>query len=351
MKKVLNILIISLFIPFFVHASVVDIDENVTIKKDYNASHLSMGQTVKSESKINGINTIMGADIRHEGTSDYLVALGNFVSVNGTVENDLFLAGRDITIGSDAIVKRDLYMMGQNIRVLSNINGNIKAGGETVDLRKSTINGNVYVMAETILLDSKTTINGKLSYPENAKIEGLENAKVSKTKIIPAVSTDKETKKDMLAYHVTSYINKVLAAFIVLALLMHFAPKFKKAIEDNKLDFKEDFRLCIRGLVAIIVIPFICLFGVFTGLLTPASLILTALYIIAIYISTLVVAYKVGLILGEKLGVKSAYLSAFMGVVLICLLKVIPFIGDIVSTLAILIGLGAIYNYITTKKI
>ena len=352
MKKILNYLIISLlFIPTVALAGVVDVDEKVTVMKDYNSSHLSVGQTVKSDSKIDGINTIIGRDIRHDGTSDYLVSIGESVSVDGTVENDLFVLGQDITIGSDAIIKRDLYMAGRDIKVLSNINGNIMAAGETLDLRGATITGNVYSYTGKLLLDSKTNINGKLTYYEDTKVSGLDRAKVSKTKIVAPVATKEQSKKDQIAYQIMVFINGVLASFVVLAILLYFGKDFRKKMNNMKLDVRRVFRFCIRGLIILLLVPFICLFGVFTGILTPASLILMVLYFIALYISTLVVSYKVGLVLGDKLKIKSDYAAAFIGIIVVYILKVIPVVGSFVSTIAILAGLGIIYDYVTTKKI
>ncbi len=78
---------------------------------------------------------------------------------------------------------------------------------------------------------------------------------------------------------------------------------------------------------------------------------LVVLAFIALYISTLVVSYKVGLVLGDKLKIKSDYAAAFIGIIVVYILKVIPVVGSFVSTIAILAGLGIIYDYVTTKKI
>ena len=56
-------------------------------------------------------------------------------------------------------------------------------------------------------------------------------------------------------------------------------------------------------------------------------------------------------ILGDKLKIKSDYAAAFIGIIVVYILKVIPVVGSFVSTIAILAGLGIIYDYVTTKKI
>ena len=255
----------------------------------------------KSDSKIDGINTIIGRDVRHDGTSDYLVSIGESVSVDGTVENDLFVLGQDITIGSDAIIKRDLYMAGRDIKVLSNINGNIMVAGETLDLRGATITGNVYSYTGKLLLDSKTNIIGKLTYYEDTKVSGLDRAKVNKTKIVAPVATKEQSKKDQIAYQIMVFINGVLASFVVLAILLYFGKDFRKKMDNMKLDVRRVFRFCIRGLIILLLVPFICLFGVFTGILTPLAIITLCIYGIALYLSSLLSSYIIGNLINTKL--------------------------------------------------
>lgn len=349
MKKIIKYFIICmLLVPTTIFAKVWDIDEKVTLNKDYNSSHLSVGQTVKSNSIINGINTIIGMDVRHEGTSDYLVSIGESIDVNGTVENDLFLVGQDITVGSDAIVKRDLYAVGQSVKILSNMEGNIRAVGDTVDLRGVTINGNVYTYSSNVLLNSKTIINGKLSYLENANVNGLDRAKVSETKTIAAYKT--ESKKDRIMLLISNFITRMIAAFIVLIIIIALMPNLRKRIEKEEVDFKSVSSLLGRGVVVLLVVPFISIVALFTGILTPAAIILLALYFIAAYVSTLLVAYKLGLLVGKKLKVKNAYISALLGILIIYLVGLIPGFGPIISIIAMLVGLGYIYNYILIKE-
>ena len=348
MKKILKYLIISLFIfPITVFAKVWDVDNTVILNKDLNSSHVSVGQTVKSNSKIDGINTLIGKEIRHEGTSDYLISIGESIDVNGTVEKDMFVVGQDITLGSDIILKRDLYVIGQNIKILSNIDGDIRMAGTTLDLRGVTVKGNVYTYADKIILNSKTTINGKLSYLEDATVSGLDRAKVNKTKTI--ASNKNENIKERIFFFISNFITRMIAAFIVLALVIALMPNLKKKLDKEEVDFKHVLSLLGRGIVVILVIPFISLAALFTGILTPAALIILALYFIAAYISTLLVAYKVGQIIGKKLNVKNTYLSALLGIIVIYLIELIPGIGAIISIAALFIGLGFIYNYTLIK--
>jgi hypothetical protein len=89
----------------------------------------------------------------------------------------------------------------------------------------------------------------------------------------------------------------------------------------------------------------------FTGVLTPIALITLALFVIAIYLSTLLSSYIIGNLINTKLFKNdNVYLSLVIGIILIKLVKLIPILGGWIAALALFYGMGLIYKYITNNS-
>ena len=351
MKKKIFILL-TLLLAFTiminnVHADkIILADDTVIQEGEYDSFRLAAGNKVTNKANIDGISLVAGNDLYLEGSAPYGLFAGNNVTINERIEKDLFVAGNNITVESDAIIGRDAYIAGNTVTIKTNIGRNLRAGGSSVDLRGVTVNGNAYLAADKIILDENTIINGNLAYYKDSKTTGLEEAtiigetKILKSKEVNVSSYESKSK----AYE---FIFSVISAFITLSVLFYVLPNSKKNLDKLDLSFGSIAKTSCVGLVVLIVAPFIIFFTMITGFLTPLSLIALAFYIIAIYLSSLLVYYIVGKTINEKLiHNKSTYLSLIIGIVLVKLIKLIPVAGWYIGVIILFYGLGLIFNYL-----
>ena len=345
--------LISLFFIAFIFIESVSaneiakVDNEVLEEGNYDSLRLIAGNMVKSRAIIDGLSFAAGNNVDLEGSATYGFYAGNKITVKGKVEKDIFAAGNEIIIDDSAVILRDAYFAGNSVVVNANIARDLRVGSRVVNLSGVTIGRDAYIDAEEIILDSDTVIEGVLSYSENAKIEGLEYAKVGtveKRKIREI--TVKVDLKDVIYNLIVS----IIASFIVMTIVFYLLPNTKERLNKTELNFGNILKYSGIGLLMLVIIPLACIIGLFTGVLVPLSLITMAIYVISIYLSKIAIAYIIGSLINTKIFKNdNTYLSLAIGLVILKSLILIPIIGGYISFISMIYGLGLICNYIIKR--
>ena len=145
---------------------------------------------------------------------------------------------------------------------------------------------------------------------------------------------------------------KFLTTIILIWLIcLWLAPKFIDRTQD--LLSKKILPIIGCGLLGLICIPLICILLFIVGITSQFALILLALYFILLTISSAIFIISITNIISKK--IKAEKTIAKLGILILCsivfkAISLIPFIGGIISFIALLIGLGTIiYNKIKFK--
>ena len=343
----LGILIISLSFTNVYAREIVNAGDNIIQEGVYDSNRLVAGNIVDNKAYVDGLSLVFGNQITLEGSSTYGVYAGNNVIIEEKVEKDMFVAGNSITIASNAIIGRDAYIAGNSVIINADIARDLRYAGSSINLSGITVNGDAYIYAEEIILDANTIIVGKLTYSEDSNITGLDVASIGSVEV-------KEYEDINIEFNiydsVWSFIISVVSSFIVMITLFYLMPNVKEKL--NKVELKADsiIKMMLLGLILLIIIPIVSLIALFTGILTPLALIVLSIYAISIYLSSLLVYYIVGNIISNKVFKKdNVYLALICGIILVKLIKLIPFIGGIVGTIVLFYGMGLIYKFIYKK--
>lgn len=343
-KLSLIALSLALFMPFTVNAKVVEAADNVTIKEEANSSKFAVANEIKNTAKIDGIFIATGNSIANEGNISYGAIAGNDISVEGTVEKDLFIAGNSVNLKKDAIITRDVFIAANIVNIDTNIGHNIRIAAANVDLSDVTINGSATIYADKITFNENTKINGSLTYYKDTSVEGLNEKNVGKINV-KEVKTP--SKKEQIKATVLDSLTTIASRFISLLLILIIFAKIPKKLNEEKISVETVGYSLLKGFGTLIIVPFIALVFIFSSIFTPLSLILLALYVVALYLSNLVTSYIVGSSILKVLKKKpNLYLEALIGVALIEILGYIPIIGALIAIASVLFGLGVIYNLI-----
>lgn len=357
MKKFLKLFIVIALIAFvnpsIAKANQVDglfrADNSITVNEKMEGTGFVAGNTVTVNNEVDGILFTAGNIVNVSGKSDYLFTAGNSVNISSSSFKDGFVAGADIKL--DVNAERDLYVAGSSISLNGVVGRNLFATGDTVII-DGTINGDLYVDASSLVINSETKINGTLKYNEDAKTE------ISKDALIGAKETYKSTnvetnKIDTKALSGATIISKLLSTLVgllnilvvglLMVLLIPSLFNKLKEIEPNKL-----LPSFAWGLLILIVGPIFAIVCMLTYVGLSTGIILGILYGVLMYLGKIFSTYVItSLILKDK--VKNPYLILLIGLPCLYIIKLIPFVGTLVSFVLLCIGLGLLTNIIKRK--
>ena len=128
---------------------------------------------------------------------------------------------------------------------------------------------------------------------------------------------------------------------------------FKEPLKKVKrLIIKKNIRLSGWGLLFLFATPIIALLLMFTIIALPIAIIILIIWGLILYLSKAILAMALGDYIFRKLKKEKthAYLRILLGLIIVCLLTALPYIGFIFSLLIISIGMGAFYELSFKKK-
>lgn len=350
-KKILSLFSILLIsFAFITPVNAIEIakaGDSIVEEGDYQSLRIIAGKTITNHAKVDGITFIAGNNLTLEGSSPYAFYAGNVITIREKIEKDMFVAGNLITVDTDAIIGRDLYIAGNDVTIKTNIGRDLRIGASSVDLSNITINGDAYVDATTIIMNEKTVITGTLSYLENAKVTGLDIASIGDKK----VTTSKELNAEVnYMSKVYSFIFSVISGFVAVAIIFYLIPKSLTKLNKLKIEVNDTFKSLGIGLLFLVFAPLLLLSLLITGYLSTVALFGICVYILIIYLSTFIAAYIVGKkLLDITMKDVNPYLALACGIIIVKLIKLVPYLGGICGLIIMLYGLGLICRFIISR--
>lgn len=334
-----------LFLPIMVQAKesndfYVEASDNIKINKNIAGSSLIAGNNIETEGKIDGIGFIFGNNIKVNNELDYLITAANNIDIVKKVEKDAIIAGNIVTITADSSIGRDLIIIASEVNISGKVGRNVKIYASTINFENATIEGNVLIKATEINVDEKTVIKGSLNYNEDASTDII-SKQINKMETYE--SETEENFGDVVVDELVSLVS-TLAVFLVLALL--FAKKLDTKVKKLVVSTNDVWKKFMTGLLYLLLIPVVIILLFYTTIGSTLALILLALYIIFIYISKIVSGYMLGTLVLNKLLKKenNVLLSGFIGILILSIIYLIPYLGSLVSVFSLLFGLGIIVD-------
>ena len=353
-KKILGLTLAFIFAFTFIMGpkaeSVLVAGDDATSEGTYASSKFVFGNNVNVNSEVDGITIAAGNMLNTKGASEFGGYAGNTLSINTKVDKDLFAAGNSINVGSDAVIGRDAYIVGNSVKINSNIGGTLRVSAVSLDLSGITIEGNLYAEAGTITMDKDTFVKGNFEYNDDAVLDGVDAATINGER--------KASKSDALEIEPITFGDRVysfgisaIAAFLVMVVLFKVLPNSKKRLDDTKIDASSILSSLLNGLVVLIVLPIVACIALITGIFTPLALIALALYATCVYLASIVTSYFVGReVLKRVFKQDNVYIELCVGILLVRLLSLIPYVGELIALFALLYGLGTLYKLLTKKE-
>lgn len=383
-KIITLFLLISLLITMPIVKAENETTDNVIINEDPEAINNDSEAEQINEDIQNSEDTFKKSDVYLTGddiTIDYIVdgnlfILANSVTINSQIGGDAFILADSVTIGEEGYIFSNLFTTSQNVDIKGvvydiyalsnnvNISGyvyrDIKVSCNTLNVL-GTIGRNAFVDCNNIIFtqsdnsdsqeESSVTSNGSgsivgdLNYSSNSEISIPENTIHGNVNYSKSIDTSGNVQEKI--YSLCSF----LAVNIIIWLLcLWLAPKFVK--KSSNLHAKELLKIIGIGILTPIVITIVSVILLILGLTSILGLLLLSILFVLIGISTAIFTININNMICNKLKIEKT-LGVF-GILIITsivlwLIKLIPYLGSIVSLIVVIIGLGTIVSTFITK--
>ena len=322
-------------------------DNTVNVDKDIDNTAFIGGNDVNVDSNIDGIGFVTGKNVKVKGSADYGFYAGYDVDVNDDLITDGFIAGNNVTLTN--VDGRIIYAAANTIKIVDSTIDKLYLAGSTITLKGEF--DDLVVSCKNLIIEGN--VNGTLEINEDAAIEKKGDTTIEK------VITYKESEKAkefssgntfaaVLMAFVTGFIINYINLAIIGVILIYMFKKIFDKLAKNENDINYAFSKIGIGLCMLIVIPILSLILLFTGFATSISFILIFVYIISLMITTPVVTIHYS----NKFlkSIKNEYLRYFAGLLIIQVLKKLPFVGGVITFLTLCLGLGLIKDMFVNEK-
>lgn len=310
--------------------------EDKVIIDDIDGDLIGAGGQIKVISAITGDVYIGGGEVNFDGSTDQdLVVAGGKVTVSGQVGKNLIVVGGQVKIEDTAIVGGYVLAAGGEVFVNGQIGGPVRAAtGKLTVGEVAFIGGNLEADVEQAMVSETAQIIGE----RRVNVHKVETPKTSET-----------TRNVMRKLAVTGKVIYFLSKLITLLVLVTLAGKLMASAGGLLSRF---WTTLGWGMVVAVVTPFVMIILMMSVVGIPLSLVIFGVYLLTMYLSSLVVAMAIGNVILEKgwLPVKNNYLLSVIGLIIISVATNIPVIGWLMSVIICCLGLGIVYRLVTERS-
>lgn len=298
-------------------------------------------------------------------------AFGNNISISGEIGGDVFVCGGNVTIEEKAYIHGSIFACAKTLTLngvcydVYGACGNFTMGNKSIvarDIRIGSdavyINGLVkrdaYISTEQLVFPDNASglIAGNLEYSAHSEFDIAEGVVTGNTKYTP-LTVDEPNLANKIAYHATNILASLLYVLAVTLLVIWLTPNFKEK-SGTILKKKGPLSFGVGILTCIVIIA-----GAFILLLTAGNLVAgisvagVTLFILALTISKAIFGMACAKLINVKLGKDTNIMFILMTllvVLVVNLLKLIPYLGTLVAFIVPMIGLGIIVLNLVMKK-
>ncbi len=347
-KKLVSGLILLIILFTALPYSAVAADENF-LKHTSSGNTFGGGEDLQIDQDIPGDLVLAGSQIEVNGnTGGNFLGAGGEIIVNGNVSGNILALGGSVRVNGN--VGGDVAALGGQI-VLSRdsvVKGDILLGGGEVTLN-GIVNGNGDVSTGTLKTGDDFKLKGNLALQANNYPSNL-NDKVGGNLNITQVNTKEEKHESVFeGFSIFSFILRLLASLALGMVLIYLFPGFVGGVAELVKD--SPIKAGLLGFLTLIFLPVLSIILLITFFGWSLSILIILLLILALLIATVPVKLLAGKIIYNKILKKEAgkLMYYLVGTVLFAIIYEIPFLGGLVSFIALIIGLGAIVVWLATR--
>ncbi len=282
-------------------------------------------------------------DITYQGQcAGHVRFAANALTFSGSAADNVFCAAATMDFTTNAQLRGDITLAGDNVMFQGRLDGRLTIYAVRATLG-GVIHGPVSIIANDIVVMPSTIIEGALEYVSNKELFLDSSVRLSGTlrpKEIVSEPPPKQTWTERLMFQAFFYMSALIAGLVFL----FFFPTLSIAAVSA---FRESMLRCfLIGLAGLFCIPTIIAM-IFVSLLgIPLALILATAGASTLYLSKIIAAYAIGLILLRRTPEQPFQQNAFTvlstGLICLYLPAVIPSLTFFIWLTATSTGFGAL---------
>jgi cytoskeletal protein CcmA (bactofilin family) len=321
---------------------------SVNILGDAKKDVIVSGGTINMSGNVGYDLAAAGGNLMIDGTvGDDARIVGGNLTISGKIGGELLAAGGQISLNSGLEVKGDTALAGGNLQIDGALGGDLTAYGGTVRI-DGKVAGNVKVRTDQkLIVGSQAEISGNLDYSAPEKLTLEDGAKINGTVTFNEFKAPQAQKGLWGIWWLAWLIG--LAIFLTAALVVYFL--FRKKLEEAVSYTLDNFgKETLRGFIILVVLPVavIISFATVIGVLLGGAGIL--LYILMGVFTAIFAPMVLGTLIFRLILKKPDFgidwRSVVVGVVVLMIIKAIPFVGWIFWFIFFLAAFGTLFNYL-----
>jgi len=283
------------------------------------------------------------------GVAGDVRAAGGRIAISAPVKGDIAALGGVVIVSERA---SDVQIMGGTVRVTGGADGNVTIYGSDVYIA-GEYQGNVTVSAsDRVTVAEGAVIRGALRYnaPQEANI--AESAVIEGGAVYTGAASYLPSKEEAARYALAGagvfFLVKALAALVAAGLVVGLFPRLSERVVRETLGSRPR-RFLMRtllGFALLVATPLLLILLMVSFVGIGIALILLALYLLLIMLSYVYAALIVGAALLKALTKRTpaTWKTAVVGMALLYVISLVPFIGNFVIFVLMLACAGALAN-------
>ncbi len=325
----------------------------VKIEGKVNGDVFAFAQEVHIKSEINGSIYTAGSGIRINAKScRSLWAFCGSLEADGNVENNLLFFGGQIKTEKTNLIKKDLFAFGGEINIDGEVKGKVKGGMGRFNLSGKI--GSANIEANNANIKSGSIVIGDLLIKGKQEPNIAPDAQIlGKIDYLRTEGRESKQRKGGLgtALKTIFFISKLIIGIILIALFKRFIIKTNEILKNST------WKALGFGFLTIIIIPVAMAITLITIIGIPVSVFCLFVFLTLVYLSGIVFATGFGeflIKLIKKEGTISPFISFLVGLIIISLVSLIPYLGFLVRLVVLFFGTGMLvllFNNIWKKSL
>lgn len=335
-------------------------DETVTFT-DRVSDLFAVGKLVIVRGEVEDNSFVAGesVELKSDRFGGDVFAAAESLNIDTEIDGDLYIVGSRLVILPDAVVHGDVWCGGELVRIEGAVDGQVHCGAGSATI-SGTVGGDVVMEVGELTIEDGARIGGSLTYtaPDVAEIAaGTVAGEVAFEKQelgedCGAGGTDCE-KDDGSGFpfftfviKTQAYLGGLVAGFILLALGGVGVRRMGRTL------IEQPGASVGIGFVMWVAIPILSLVAICLFFTTQVGLISMVAFLVGSYLAMLVAAYALGDLLlrrGFHREDPSPYAAMALGLTVLHLFMLIPFIGHLIQIAVIMAGLGAAWVAARTR--
>lgn len=293
------------------------------------------------------VNGIAGMETVLNGTAERNVRItGKVVRIEGAIEGNLTILADTVTISNTATIEGTVRLIADKAILEGSIGGDLHVTAGTLLTLDGTIAGNTHIKARETLIADGLRVAGDFTYRTD-QILIIESTQVGGTIF------KEEANSAVSPFSIAQLKSRGLwlfAAFISGALYLLLFPG--QAAHATHLIYSAPLKCSLIGFLASGVLPIIGVFCLTSLVGLPTGLFMLGLWGAWIYLSQIITACLIGMLLLKLSGAEAGrlLLSSAIGLLLLSLIGLIPRLGVPIQAVSLWLGMGAILQAIFLKR-